>query len=414
MSKLEFHEYAAIFEMMDGDRFDELVADIKQKGLFVPIVLFEGKILDGRNRYLACKKAGVEPKYVEWTGPGLATDYVWSLNASRRHLVGNAVAMAAGRYAIAREGEAKERQGGKGRFGSLQNCDKPEDYGRSVTKAAEKFNVSPRTVSSATKVIKEGAPELQKAVSENKVSVSAAADIATAPIQEQVAIAAMSEKEIIEAAKDIRAKKATAKRQERIAKITEIANDNSELSTDRKYPVIYADPPWRYDYAETENRAIENQYPSMSLDDICALPVAVLATNDAALFMWTTAPKLQESFRVIEAWGFTYKTCAIWDKQKIGMGYYFRVQHEILMIATRGSLPTPLPENRPRSVLSYPYSAHSAKPHEFYDILNNMYPELPKIELFCRTPQPGWAVWGNQSAGNGDDDIPAFLKRDSA
>jgi 16S rRNA G966 N2-methylase RsmD len=214
MAELEFHEYAAIFEMMEGDRFDELVADIKQKGLFVPIVLFEGKVLDGRNRYMACRKAGVEPRFVEWTGPGLATDYVWSLNASRRHLVGNAVALAAGRYAIARESEARDRQGARTDLTSLPIGDEV-DYGKSVEKAAEKFGIAPRTVSRATKVIKDGAPELQKAVNDNKVSVSAAAEIATLPKAEQPAIVAKTEEEIIKAANRIKRDRKQAKKAER-------------------------------------------------------------------------------------------------------------------------------------------------------------------------------------------------------
>ncbi len=88
---------------------------------------------------------------------------------------------------------------------------------------------------------------------------------------------------------------------------------------------------------------------------------------------------------------------SVWDKKKIGMGYYFRQQHELLLIATRGDIPAPSPADRPSSVLSYERGEHSSKPHEVYGIIEAMYPGLAKIELFCRTPQEGWAVWGNQS-----------------
>jgi len=169
------------------------------------------------------------------------------------------------------------------------------------------------------------------------------------------------------------------------------------LPTGKRYPVIYADPPWRYDYAETESRAIENQYPTMPLDDICALPVSDLATDDAVLFLWATSPKLTEALRVVESWGFTYRTCAVWAKPQIGMGYYFRQQHELLLVATRGSLPAPPPSARPGSVITADRTKHSAKPADFAAVIEAMYPTLPKVELFCRSPRDGWDVWGNQA-----------------
>lgn len=135
----------------------------------------------------------------------------------------------------------------------------------------------------------------------------------------------------------------------------------------------------------------------MTLEEICAMPVAEMANDDAILFLWTTAPKLEEGLRVLREWGFSYRTCAIWDKQSIGMGYYYRIQHEIMLIGVRGSIPTPAPGVRPASVISEPKSKHSAKPDIFRDQIEAFYPSLPKIELFCRTPREGWAVWGNQS-----------------
>lgn len=213
-------------------------------------------------------------------------------------------------------------------------------------------------------------------------------------VTEKVKAGAMT---VLEAAKEIRQAKTEQRREERLDKIVEVSQGNAELKTDIRYPVLYADPPWRYEFAETESRMIENQYPTMALDEICALPVADLVTPDAILFLWATSPKLAESMRVIESWGFTYRTCAVWDKQKIGMGYYFRQRHELLLVATRGSIPTPSPENRAASVIVEPREEHSAKPAKFAELIESMYPSLPRIELFCRSPRAGWAVWGNQS-----------------
>lgn len=190
------------------------------------------------------------------------------------------------------------------------------------------------------------------------------------------------------------------RREERAEKINEIAKSNTPLASglDRLYPVIYADPPWRYEHSVSDSREIENQYPTMSLPEICGLPVSSIATPDAVLFLWTTSPKLAESIQVIEAWGFIYRTCIVWDKERIGMGYYARQQHELLLIATRGEVPTPQPKNRPGSVIRIRRDEeHSRKPQEFYKLIERMYPEYDKIELFARNQQLGWAVWGNQA-----------------
>ena len=181
--------------------------------------------------------------------------------------------------------------------------------------------------------------------------------------------------------------------------------------------MIYADPPWHFEVYNEESgveRAAGNHYPTMSLDEICALPVADLATDDAILFMWTTVPHLRESFDVLVAWGFQYKTNIVWVKDKIGLGYLVRNQHELLLIATRGDIPTPLPAQRPASVINAPRREHSRKPDEAYDLIERMYPELPKIELFARQRRPGWEVWGNEVAETAvDDGIPNFLRRTS-
>lgn len=187
------------------------------------------------------------------------------------------------------------------------------------------------------------------------------------------------------------------RRKERIKKIT-------ELSTLGQYPVIYADPPWEYDFMSVDAWKVENHYPTMATEDICALPVFDVATEDAILFLWATAPKLVDAIQVIRAWDFTYKTCAIWDKKWTGMGNYFRIQHELLLIATRGEIPPPITKNRPASIVRHKRSTtHSEKPDVFYDIIEAMYPELPKLELFARTPREGWINWGNEIGDAGDE-----------
>ena len=131
------------------------------------------------------------------------------------------------------------------------------------------------------------------------------------------------------------------------------------MPEDKKYGIIYADPPWRYDMKRGHGVA-ENHYPTMSIEEICALPVADLAAKDSALFLWGTFPQLKEAFRVIDAWGFQYKTLAfLWLKQNrkadtwfYGMGFW-----------TRSNAPAAIPNGRaPESInLSFPISSSTAK-----------------------------------------------------
>jgi N6-adenosine-specific RNA methylase IME4 len=137
----------------------------------------------------------------------------------------------------------------------------------------------------------------------------------------------------------------------------------------------------------------------MDLESICALPVADIATPDAVLLLWVPACNLHEALRVVAAWGFEYLTCAVWVKTTgaPGLGHWFRTDHELLLVARRGDVPTPLPANRPSSAIQAPRREHSRKPDEVYAVIERMYPELPKVELFARARRPGWDAWGKET-----------------
>lgn len=165
-----------------------------------------------------------------------------------------------------------------------------------------------------------------------------------------------------------------------------------------EYRLLYADPPWRYEHIATESRAIENQYPTMTTEELCALEVP--AADDAVLFLWATSPKVREAIFVLESWGFDYRTCAVWDKETIGMGYYFRQQHELLLVAAKGALPVPEPSQRVASVIRAKRDPkHSRKPSAVVELLESMYPDFTehdRIELFTRERRAGWSAWGNE------------------
>jgi site-specific DNA-methyltransferase (adenine-specific) len=162
----------------------------------------------------------------------------------------------------------------------------------------------------------------------------------------------------------------------------------------KKYQVIYADPPWRYDFSKSDSRQIENQYPTMSVEDICALNIP--SDENAVLYLWATAPKLLEALAVMKAWGFVYKTQAIWNKKLLGMGYWFRGQHEILLVGTRGKVSPPSHSLRVGSVFSIARNKHSKKPDEISKLIAAWFPHATKVELFARAQSEGWDVWGNE------------------
>lgn len=163
-----------------------------------------------------------------------------------------------------------------------------------------------------------------------------------------------------------------------------------------KYQVIYADPPWTYSFSATRSRSIESHYDTLSLGDICNMPVERIADDDAVLFLWTTAPKLEESLQVIKSWRFKYKTHAVWDKVHIGTGYWFRGRHELLMVATRGEVKPPADSVRVSSVIRASRTRHSAKPAMVYEYIEQWYPCKRKIELFARVRRSGWDSFGNE------------------
>lgn len=168
-----------------------------------------------------------------------------------------------------------------------------------------------------------------------------------------------------------------------------------------KYQVIYADPPWRYDFSKDKADTIERHYPTMSVEEIKALQVP--SDDDAVLYLWATAPKLREAMAVIDAWGFEYKTHAIWDKGWVGMGYWFRGQHELLLVGVKGNVSPPDPTQRISSVIREKKGTHSRKPSYVREMIHEWFPMAAKLEMFCRENEvnlfqqdANWHVWGNE------------------
>jgi len=165
-----------------------------------------------------------------------------------------------------------------------------------------------------------------------------------------------------------------------------------------RFGIIYADPPWRFEPWSREtgmDRAADNHYPTLTLDDIRDMKVP--AADDAVLFLWATVPMLPEALTVMAAWEFTYRSHFIWHKDRAGTGYWNRNQHELLLVGTRGAIPAPAPGDQYASVISAPLAEHSRKPEAFAEMIEELFPSLPGVELFARGARVGWHVWGNEA-----------------
>jgi N6-adenosine-specific RNA methylase IME4 len=188
----------------------------------------------------------------------------------------------------------------------------------------------------------------------------------------------------------------------------------------KKYKIIYADPPWRYEFSPTAGRAIEKHYPTMHIDDIKALPIDSISDNDSILFIWGTWPKLLETISVIQAWGFNYRTVGfVWVKLNkkqdlsqtsflpsasfndfLGMGNYTRSNSEFCLIGTKGKPKTI--SNSVRQIIFSKIREHSRKPDEARQRILELMGDLPRIELFARAATLGWDVYGNEAQGSID------------
>jgi len=171
-----------------------------------------------------------------------------------------------------------------------------------------------------------------------------------------------------------------------------------------KFSIVLADPPWSYRVwsEKGKGRSAENHYSTMSVKDICALPVADIAAKDSALFLWATFPNLPEAFEVIKAWGFTYKTVAFtWVKTCrkspgyfVSLGHWTRANAEVCLLATKGS-PHRISKSVRQLIVS-PIRQHSQKPGEARERIVELMGSLPRVELFAREKVTGWSAWGNE------------------
>lgn len=183
-----------------------------------------------------------------------------------------------------------------------------------------------------------------------------------------------------------------------------IADLHRLVASGKKFGTIYADPPWRYDNQGTR-AATDNHYVTMSLEDLAALPVASLAADKSHLHLWTTDSFLEPAIELLKGWGYERRQTFIWCKPQLGIGNYWRSNHEYMLLGIRGGL-TFADDSATLSYIELPRTKHSTKPVEIRRLVEKVSPG-PRLELFGRECADGWVVWGNQiERGLFDGDIP--------
>ena len=371
-------EFKSLIPPLTDEEYKGLEESIVRDGCRDPLVMWGDTLIDGHNRWEICAKHGGIPfKTIQMDFPDRDAVMLWMIDQQRgrRNLSSvDSMLLAQRKVAIlakkAREKQISTLKQNADRFVQMDKTVEPINVREEVAKDA---GVSAGTVA-RFEYVQRRKPELIDEIRKDNMSIN-------------------------QAYKQTRREEKRQQWQEAIDEQVEAPKSGSYVdifTTDKKYRVIYADPPWSYgDKQKIEGLGgAEKHYPTMAIDDICALPVP--AEENAVLFLWVTSPLLEDSFKVINAWGFKYKSSFVWDKIAHNMGHYNSVRHEFLLIATRGSC-TPDANKLLDSVVSIERTDHSRKPNWFRDMIDMLYPAGERLEMFAREAPEGWDVWGNMA-----------------
>ena len=334
-TSMKFHQLAEIFPLIEGEEFDALVSDIKVNGQREPIVTFEDKVLDGRNRYNACVSAGIEPTFKPYEGDGPLA-FVISLNLKRRHLNESQRAWVASKIANLPQGGQSEGP-----------ANLPVPLIVTQAEAARMFNVSQRSIRSAATIRDTAEPEIQRWVEQGRLTVNLGVQAAKLSKVDQRKIAARAETGC-----NVKAAFRELIKEKDEARVLELAPIAGKFST------LVIDPPWEHN-APT--------YATMTHEEMLAIDVLQWARDDCALYLWTTNGDMPRAIELMEHWGFARKNILTWVKPRIGHGAYFRNSTEHVLFGIRGAAKirrADLPTH-----FEAPTTEHSNKPEKFYEIV---------------------------------------------
>lgn len=366
-------ELEVLIPPLTSEEFKQLERNILEEGIRDPLVTWNGILVDGHNRYRIAQEYDIDYVTVEKEFADMNAVKEWMINNQfgRRNLNNYQRSVLALQLEDVFKAKAKENlvlSGGDKKSGTQISANPIIQRVETRQEIAKVANVSHDTISKVKKIEATASPEIKAKVSTGQISIN-------------------------EAFKEIKKEEVETKRKE----IRDTFEKQDVEVKDKKYRIIYADPPWKYGNAMPEYvTEPQDYYLLMNTEDICAMPIKDITEKDAVLFLWSTSPHLPEALDVAKAWGFTYKTTFIWDKIKHNMGHYNSVRHEILLVCTKGAC-TPDVKRLFDSVVSEERTEHSKKPNVFREIIETIYTYGNKIELFARESPEGWDVFGNQT-----------------
>lgn len=355
----------------------ELEASLVREGCRDPLAVWEGRgvLLDGNHRFEICERRGLPYTLVEINLPDDAAAREWVVRnqLARRNLTPyqRAELALALKPRLAAEAKENQRRGGGSGPSGRQNPDNPRDVKHELAALA---GVSHDTIAKVEALRERSDEQLRTKVRSGELSVHAAYE-------------ALKRQET-EAKRE-------ARRQEN-RRLVETAPSLEAVLTNARFATIVADPPWRYGADEDWDLygCVKPEYGQLSVEEICALPVARYADEDCHLYLWATNRLLPEAFRVVEAWGFRYVTMLTWCKPRIGLGQHFRISTEHVLFCVKGS--QPVRRHDVGTWFEAPRGRHSEKPAAFYEIVETCSP-APYLELFARKSRPGWVAWGAEA-----------------
>ena len=373
-------EFKKLIPALTGEEFKQLEVNILSEGIRDPLVLWKGYLVDGHNRYAIATEHGLDYKTVNKDFKDCNEVKEWMIlnQFGRRNLSNYQRSVLALQLEEVFSSKAKEKQKEAGGSVPQKSAEAPIETRQELAKVA---NVSHDTIAKVKKIEAVATPEVKAQLSTGELSINQAYQEIKKEEKKEIQVEKKKEYE------------------QRIATVSVNEFKVNIFDTREKYRVIYADPPWQYDLEQTSPNlggAIKH-YNSMSIEELCALPIKDIADKDAVLFLWITSPKLNLFLQLMEAWGFEYKTSFVWDKVKHNMGHYNSVRHEFLLIGGRGKS-TPDLKHLYDSVITIERSdKHSEKPVEFLNIIDNLYQHGNRIELFARqAKKENWYFWGNE------------------
>jgi len=376
-------EFKKLIPALTAEEFKQLEQNCLDEGIREKIITWNGFIIDGHNRYEIATRWNLEyqseSKY--FNNENDVKEWMINNQFGRRNLSNYQRSVLALALESVFSEKAKEQQieGGKNKV--VQISEQAPMERKAITQIGKIANVSHDTIAKVKKIEAVATPEVKAQLSTGEVSIN----------QVYQEIKKEEKQEVIR-----------EKKKEYEQRIETVSNNEFKVdifNTENKFRIIYADPAWSYnDKQDTPQLGgATKHYDTMSVSEICSLPVNEISEKDSVLFLWVTSPLLEDAFTVIKSWGFKYKTSFVWDKVKHNMGHYNSVRHEFLLIATKGSC---VPDNKKLydSVQTIERNDnHSEKPIEFLNIIDDIYNYGNKLEMFCRNiKKDKWYGWGNE------------------